>query len=183
MVALWRLGLGPWINIWPEKMGQIMVLTHTGRKSGLPRKTPVNYAIVDGEIYCTAGFGGKSDWYRNLKANPAVEVWLPDGWWAGKAEEVLDEKARMPLLRAVLIASGFASKAFGEIDPRQASDEDLAKATQGYKLFHIQRTEARTGKDGPGDLSWVWILATTLAAYERAQAAQAPRGKMLLMVS
>ena len=63
--------------------GQIMVLTHTGRKSGLRRRTPVNYALVDGEVYCTAGFGQISDWYRNILANPQVEVWLPDGWWAG----------------------------------------------------------------------------------------------------
>jgi hypothetical protein len=53
----------------------------------------VNYAIVDGEVYCTAGFGAVSDWYRNIRTNPEVEVWLPDGWWAGVAEEVTDAKA------------------------------------------------------------------------------------------
>ena len=70
MLLMWRFGLGTWLNVWPSVIGQIMVLTHTGRKSGLKRHTPVNYALVEGEIYCTAGYGRGSDWYRNIEANP-----------------------------------------------------------------------------------------------------------------
>ena len=86
MLGMWRLGLGQFINIWPEGIGRIMVLSHTGRKTGLRRQSPVNYALLGGEIYCVAGFGKRADWYRNMLANPLVEVWLPDGWWAGVAE-------------------------------------------------------------------------------------------------
>ena len=99
MVPLWRLGLGQWLNAWPTMSGRIMVLVHTGRKSGRRRFTPVNYAQVDGEVYCTAGFGAGSDWYKNIIANPAVEVWLPDGWWAGVAEDITGAPAALPLLR------------------------------------------------------------------------------------
>jgi deazaflavin-dependent oxidoreductase (nitroreductase family) len=159
MMLMWRLGLGRWVNAWPEVGGRIMVITHTGRKTGIRRRTPVNYTIADGEIYCTAGFGGISDWYRNLVANPQVEVWLPDGWWAGVAEEVTDTQTRMPLLRQVLIASGFAAGAAG-IDPVGMTNPDLDAATSDYRLIRIRRTEARTGPGGPGDLAWVWPLAT-----------------------
>ena len=107
MLLMWRLGLGSWLNFWPDVGGRIMVITHTGRKTGLKRRTPVNYALVEGELYCTAGFGPMSDWYRNLKAHSQVEVWLPEGWWAGVAEEITDPQWRLPLLRQVLIASGF----------------------------------------------------------------------------
>ncbi len=158
MLLMWRLGLGSWLNAWPSVIGQIMVLTHTGRKSGLKRHTPVNYALVNGEIYCTAGFGRSSDWYRNLQANPSVEVWLPDGWWAGVAEEVTEPETRLPLLRQVLIGSGFAASAFGGIDPRTITDEALKAATTEYCLLHIRRTAACTGSGGPGDLAWVWPL-------------------------
>ena len=161
MLMMWRLGLGPWVNAWPEVGGRIMVITHTGRKSGLRRRTPVNYALVDGEIYCTAGFGRTSDWYRNIVAQPQVEVWLPDGWWAGVAEEVTDTGLRAPLLRQVLIASGFAAYAAG-IDPATLTNEELSAATADYRLIHIRRTEARTGRSGPGDLAWVWPLATMI---------------------
>jgi deazaflavin-dependent oxidoreductase (nitroreductase family) len=161
MLLMWRLGLGPMLNMGPAMAGRYMVITHTGRKSGLKRRTPVNYAVVDDEIYCTAGFGSVSDWYRNIIANPQVEVWLPDGWWAGIAEEVTHPEARLPLLRDVLIGSGFAALAAG-VDPNKMTDEELDAATKEYRLIHIRRVAARTGKDGPGDLAWVWPVATMI---------------------
>jgi len=158
MLLMWRLGLGPWVNFWPDVGGRIMVITHTGRKTGMRRRTPVNYTVVDGEIYCTAGFGTISDWYRNIMANPQVEVWLPDGWWAGVAEDITDSEERTALLRQVLIASGFAAPAAG-VYPKRMTDQELEAETANYRLIHIHRTEARTGAGGPGDLAWVWPLA------------------------
>jgi deazaflavin-dependent oxidoreductase (nitroreductase family) len=162
MLLMWRLGLGPWVNFWPEAGGRIMVITHTGRKSGLKRQTPVNYAIIDGDIYCTAGFGGGSDWYLNIMADPEVEVWLPDGWWSGVAEDISEDERRLSLLRQVLIAGGFAAPLFGGINPTTATDDELASETADYRLIRIRRTEARTGPGGPGDLSWVWPLAAMI---------------------
>ena len=161
MLLLWQLGLGNMVNMWPLVGGRILILTHTGRKTGLRRRTPVNYALVDGDIYCTAGFGHISDWYRNLKANPHVEVWLPDGWWFGIAEDVSESPNRLPLLRAVLIASGFAAYA-AEVNPRALSDDDLAEKTADYCLIKIHRTKACTGSDGPGQWAWIWPLLTFL---------------------
>lgn len=157
MVLLWRLGLGRMMSR-RELSGQIMVITHIGQKSGKIRRTPVNYALVDGEVYCTAGFGQKSDWYRNIQSNPQVEVWMPKGWWAGVADDVTGSPRRFELLRQVLIASGFASHAAG-IDPIKISDEDLAKVSAKYRLVRIHRTIPCTGPDGPGDLAWVWLVA------------------------
>jgi deazaflavin-dependent oxidoreductase (nitroreductase family) len=157
MLLMWRLGMGPLLNMGPALAGRYMVITHMGRKSGVKRRTPVNYALVDDDVYCVAGFGEASDWYRNIVANPQVEVWLPDGWWAGSAEEVTQPAARLPLLRQVLIGSGFAAYAAG-VDPGQMTDEALDAATKEYRLVRIRRVAARTGQDGPGDLAWVWPL-------------------------
>jgi deazaflavin-dependent oxidoreductase (nitroreductase family) len=161
MLLMWRLGLGPWINAWPKVIGRILVITHVGRKSGLKRRTPANYAIIDGDIYCMAGFGRISDWYRNIKANPNVEVWLPDGWWQGMADEITDPGERLRLLRQVLVESGFAAFAAG-INPYRITDQELAAVAGEFRLLRIQRTAERTGLDGPGDLAWVWPLATML---------------------
>jgi deazaflavin-dependent oxidoreductase (nitroreductase family) len=161
MLLMWRLGLGPWINLWPKVGGRILVIAHRGRKTGRRRYTPVNYAIADGEIYCTVGFGVVSDWYRNLAVNPNIEVWLPDGWWAGVVEDISDSPWRLPLLRQVLIGSGVVTYLAG-IDPVNLTDEALHAVTSKYRLLHIWRTEARTGRGGPGDLAWVWPAATMI---------------------
>jgi deazaflavin-dependent oxidoreductase (nitroreductase family) len=161
MLLMWRLGLGNWLNAWPKVVGRIMVITHTGRKSGLRRQTPVNYAILDGDIYCTAGYGSGSDWYRNMLANPNVEVWLPEGWWSGIAEDITGQKEHLFLMRQVLIASGFAARLAG-INPLTVTDGELDAMTADYRLIRIRRLAPRTGHEGPGDLAWVWVLATMI---------------------
>ncbi len=161
MVFLWKLGLADWINIWPSVFGQIMVLNHTGRKSGYNRLTPVNYAILDGEIYCCAGFGAISDWYRNILKNPLVEIWLTEGRWLGQAEDISDHPERLRILREVLIGSGFAAPLFG-LKPKQLNDFDLDQLTHDYRLVHIKRVDEKTGRDGPGELAWIWPLITAI---------------------
>lgn len=164
MILHWRLGLGPLGNR-AELTGCIMVLTHRGRKSGRLRRTPVNYAIVDGAVYCVAGFGHIADWYRNLMADPAVEVWLPNGWYAGTARDVTDlpAAAKAPIVRQVLINSGFAGRLAG-INAATMSDQALLDSTATYRLVRIDCAEARTGPGGPGDLAWVWPLSTLVLA-------------------
>ncbi len=161
MVLLFRLGLGGLGN--GPQTSQVMVLVHRGRKTGLLRKTPVNYAIVDDAIYCTAAFGSRADWYRNVMADPRVQVWLPDGWYAGEAEEVPpDDPQRNVLMRQVLIASGFAAPLFAGVNPKTISDEKLAEISASYRLIRIWPSEACTGPGGPGDLAWVWPLSSAV---------------------
>lgn len=161
MLLLWRLGFGSWLNAAPGILGRYMVIIHTGRKSGRTYRTPVNYIELDGDLYCTAGFGAVSDWYRNLIANPAGEVWLPNGWYAVKAEDVSAADNALWIMRQVLIASAFAARAAG-IDPQRMSDAALQQATRDYRLLRLTRGSARTGPGGPGDLAWVWP-ATVMA--------------------
>ena len=161
MLAMWRLGMGKWLKVWPEVSGNILVLVHIGRKTGIRRYQPLNYAILDGDLYCIAGFGGVSDWYRNILAHPLDEVWLTDGWWAGTAEDIIDTPERAHLMRQVMSGSGFSAYAFG-INPRKMTDEEIDAGSAGYRLLRIHRSEARTGPGGPGDLEWVWHLATMI---------------------
>jgi deazaflavin-dependent oxidoreductase (nitroreductase family) len=161
VIFLWRLGLGRMMNAWPDVLGRYLILTHTGRKTRMTRHTPLNYAIVSGEIHCTAGFGASSDWYRNLKVNPYVEVWLPDSWWSGTAEEVVDPQRKNIILRQVLINSGFASRLAG-YDPTRMSEPELTRLAEQYPVIRIRRIAARTGQGGPGDLAWIWPVTTFL---------------------
>jgi deazaflavin-dependent oxidoreductase (nitroreductase family) len=136
MVFMLRIDLGWTMNIWPAVSGRIMVIKHRGRKSGKEYFTPVNYALVDGEVYCTAGFGSISDWFRNMLANPNIELWLPEGKRKARAEDISDSPHRLFLLRQVIIASGFAGPLFG-INPKKVNDEQLDALSKEYRLVHF----------------------------------------------
>ena len=161
MVPLWQVGLGGMLNSWPTVGGRFLVLLHRGRRSGREYRTPLNYAEVEGHVYCLAGFGKATDWYRNALAASTIEVWLPDGWWEAVVVDVSDVPERIALLRAVLIGSGFATYAAG-IDPRRLSDAQLDQKTRDYRLLRLERSTPRTGSGGPGDLAWIWPWATLL---------------------
>jgi len=140
MVWMWKMGWGRAINIWPAGFGRIMVIKHRGRKSGKEYLTPVNFALVDGVIYCTAGFGPVSDWYRNMRAYPRVELWLPEGKRLHCAEDMSNSSNRLFLLRQVIIASGFAGPLFG-INPRKLNDDQLEAVSKEYRLVRFHPEE------------------------------------------
>jgi len=166
MVWFWRLGFRRYVNCWPRPGGRVMVVTHTGRKSGSRYRTPLNYAVENGEIYCMAGFGHQADWFRNIQANPQVEIWLPDSWWSGQAEDMSQDQRRLPLLRRVLMDTGIVGPLFG-MDPRKLNDADLDRALGDSRLVHIHRLDRLSGPGGPGDLAWIWVplLAAMVLLY------------------
>ncbi len=163
MLFLWRIGLGRWMEVWPKVAGRIMVLVHTGRKTGIRHRTPVNYTLLGEDIIIVAGFGAAADWYRNIKRDPRVEVWLPGGWWEGQAEDYDDPQNFLSTMRQLMYDTGFAAPLMG-VDPNKLSDSELAKVAADYKLVRIRRTAARTGLGGPGDLAWFWPVATLILA-------------------
>jgi deazaflavin-dependent oxidoreductase (nitroreductase family) len=66
----------------------ILLLTTTGRKSGLPRVTPLQYE-QDGEVFYVASARGiQADWFRNVQANPQVQVQVGERYLCGVAEAV-----------------------------------------------------------------------------------------------
>lgn len=162
MLWHWRLGMGPYINFWPEGIGRFVVLVHTGRKSGRTYRTPVNYAEIAGDVYVTAGFGKIADWYRNVIANPRIEVWLPDGRWQADVEDVTGSEGHTAVMREVLKGSGFAAYLAG-LNPKAMSDAELNTATAAYRLLRIRRVAPCAGPGGPGDLIWLWPALAAVA--------------------
>jgi len=154
MVPLFRLGFGPWMGT--PFGGYIMVLKVIGRKTGKIRYAPVNYAIENGNVYCLAGFGKTSDWYRNVLAHPQIETIMPGGAMAGVAEEVTDADERARLIRRVLINGGFAGFSYG-YDPRTVSDERLLETTRDVPVLRIRPRGIGSGASDPG--GWAWIVA------------------------
>lgn len=72
---------------------RMLLLTHTGRKSGLARSTVLE--VVESSErgpLVVSGFGRRSDWYRNVIAHPQVGVDWAGQRFSARARE-LDENS------------------------------------------------------------------------------------------
>ncbi len=74
-----------------------VLLTTTGRRTGLPRETLLPCARSDNQVFLISTYGWQSDWIRNLRKNPEVKVTCDGVVVSGHAEMVedLDEKTRI----------------------------------------------------------------------------------------
>ena len=72
----------------------ILLLTTTGRKSGKPRYTPLEYRREPGtgDIIIMAGWGGNTDWRKNIEANPRVLVQAGRRKFEAVAERMTDRE-------------------------------------------------------------------------------------------
>ncbi len=140
VLRLWRWHLGWAMSVVPPITGTTMVVTHVGRTSGLRRQTPLNYAVLEGDVWCTTH--ERAQWLRNVGANPDVTVWLPlRRPRRGRAEILPVDDAHVDRLRAVLLASGFAAGHFAGLNPRLDSDTVLLAESRDYRLVRIRRGE------------------------------------------
>ena len=68
----------------------VLLLTTTGRRSSLPRLTPLQYEQENRVYYVGSARGASADWFRNIQANPQVEVQVRRQRFRGMAEPVTD---------------------------------------------------------------------------------------------
>jgi len=72
------------------------MLVHTGRRTGLTRKTVlevVHYDTVTGAVVVMSGLGRSSDWYQNIKAKEASQVVVGRHSFAPTHWDVPDDEA------------------------------------------------------------------------------------------
>jgi deazaflavin-dependent oxidoreductase (nitroreductase family) len=82
MAANYRRGIGP--------TRIVLLLTTIGRKSGLPRVTPLQFEEVDGVYYVASARGQDADWFKNVRANPDVRVRVREREFDATAEPITD---------------------------------------------------------------------------------------------
>ncbi len=94
-LCLYRLHLG-WL------LGErFLLLTHTGRKSGITRQTVievVHHDTVQDVYHVVSGFGRKADWFQNIQKNPSVHVTVGNRSFEAEAVLVTGEEAANILL-------------------------------------------------------------------------------------
>jgi deazaflavin-dependent oxidoreductase (nitroreductase family) len=149
-LILWRLGLGP-------LSGRLfLVLTVRGRKSGLPRRTMLEYYELNGVKYVTCAFGERAQYYRNILADPHVTIQTADGTESVRAVRVTDDdefiavyelfkRRDPPLFYAYLNALG--------IEP---TVEDVLIHQDRIHFLRFEPTAARSLPGLEVDLAWLW---------------------------
>jgi deazaflavin-dependent oxidoreductase (nitroreductase family) len=139
------------------------VLRTTGRKTGLVRQAPLGYAVHDGRIVVSAGYGRTCHWFGNALADPQVEVALPGAVLAGRAEEITDPEDRRRTFRAVAAALGVIGRAtLGDVE--HADDTRVDQLANSFPLLAITPTAVLPGPYEPGGTFWRIPLTATVAA-------------------
>jgi deazaflavin-dependent oxidoreductase (nitroreductase family) len=159
MVPLHQARLAAWLGT--PLTGCQLLLTTTGRKSGLPRPTPLGYLIAEGAAWVMAGYGPSTLWYRNLLAAPRVEVLLPSrAPLPAVAEEQLDPVVRARIIPALVRSMALPGGIVG-CNPMTAPDERILELTSWVPLIRIRPdgTALEPGPDDPGGQDWVWRQA------------------------
>lgn len=88
------------------------LLETTGRNSGEPRRTPLGGRRIGDQFWFVSEFGEKSQYVRNIKADPSVRVRLKGRWHRGTAHLVPGDDARARL-RSLPQFNSMGVRAFG----------------------------------------------------------------------
>jgi len=175
MVPVLQSPAGTWVA--SPLIGYLAVLTTTGRRTGLARHTPLNYAILDGSVYLLAGFGPRSDWLANLRDHPHVTLRLPGRTLAGLAEVVDDPDEADRAAVAVARNAGFAT-VFEGVNPVTVSDDELRAHLAGRPVVRVvalpttdrgggdvDTVVTPTGHDPGGHLWWLPHVVAPMVGY------------------
>jgi len=85
--------VAPGFRLLPMPRGFVL-LTVTGRRTGLTRRRPVRAVRRDNTFYAVAVLGERSDWLRNVRANPTMGLKVGGRTHEGQAREVADAGER-----------------------------------------------------------------------------------------
>jgi deazaflavin-dependent oxidoreductase (nitroreductase family) len=121
------------ISVWGSR-----VLEVRGRKSGLPRRVPVNLLDFEGEQFLVAP-RGEAEWVRNVRADSGRLVLLLG---RGRTEMVgreLSDEDKAPVLRAYLKRWKAEVGVFFDGVGPDSSPEELAAIAGHHPVFQLQK--------------------------------------------
>jgi deazaflavin-dependent oxidoreductase (nitroreductase family) len=117
------------------------VLEVRGRTSGQPRRTPVNLLRLEGEQYLVSP-RGHTQWVRNLRASGEGRLLVGRRAERFSATEIVDEREKVPILRAYLKRWKAEVGVFFEGVGPDSSDEELQRVAPRHPVFRISAPSA-----------------------------------------
>ncbi len=165
VVPLHRAGLAVWLG-GPLGGWQCLVTT-IGRTSGLRRDTPLGYIVMDGAAWVMAGYGPRTQWYRNILVDPRVDLRLPGRHpFAALAEEARDPDLRARVIPPLCRSMALPGLMIGCV-PATSTDERILDCVSWVPLVRIRPADGSVlapGPEDPGGRGWVWRHLVMTAA-------------------
>jgi deazaflavin-dependent oxidoreductase (nitroreductase family) len=151
-VNLWRLGLGPIVG------HVLMLISHTGRKSGLTRRTLVEYHVLEGKKYAPVAFGEQAQWYQNILANPLVTIQTAGGAQGAIATRVTDDAELVIVYNLLMRRNPVMMRWYLDSLGIRDTPEDVIAKKDRIFLLRFDPTGEPTPPPLEADLWWVWII-------------------------
>lgn len=85
------------VNPLARRSSRLTMLETTGRKSGLPRVTPIGGRRQRNSFWLVSEHGYRSDYVRNIQSNPHVRLRLKGRWHTGTATLLPDDDTQKRL--------------------------------------------------------------------------------------
>jgi deazaflavin-dependent oxidoreductase (nitroreductase family) len=157
VIPLHRAGLAAWVG--GPLGGWQCLLTTIGRTSGLRRDTPLGYIVMDGAAWVMAGFGPRTQWYRNILAEQRVDLRLPGRCpFAALAEEVDEPQIRARVIPPLCRSMALPGMMIGCV-PATSTDERILDCVSWVPLVRIGPADGSAlvpGAEDPGGRGWIW---------------------------
>ncbi len=114
------------------------LLTVVGRRSGIPRTTPVDVMTLAGSRWLVAPYG-EVNWVRNIRASGAGTLRRGRRRASVRAVEV-DAQTAVPVIRRY-IADVRVTRPYWGVGP-EATDAELVREAAGHPVFRLTEIDA-----------------------------------------
>ncbi len=137
VVPLYRWRILPLLGV--HRWARMYVITVIGRKSGKKRHVPLEYFKLDGVLYGGVSGPRRSQWYKNILANPD-QVWVQLGFRDYQAQiEFLDDDEFIEAVKLYALKFPKMVTAVWGWDPKRddVATADFSPMLKVHRFFRI----------------------------------------------
>jgi deazaflavin-dependent oxidoreductase (nitroreductase family) len=140
-IVLYELGLG---RVFGHRF---LVVVHRGRRTSAAYRTMLEVVRWDPacrEAVVASGWGEHANWWRNLQAAPAVELFVGGGRFVPE-QRVLDLDERIEVLRAYRAGHPVTTRLFGPLVGLDDRDDALELLAERLPMIAFRKPTRRPG--------------------------------------
>jgi deazaflavin-dependent oxidoreductase (nitroreductase family) len=141
-----------------------MVVTTTGRTSGLPRHVVVGAIYIDDRLYVVNPFGDRAHWYRNLLVDPIVTLQRRARTWTARATRVTERDEAAMLYERTPGGTGTSLRWMLRAQGLGETADEFADNIARFCFVRFDPVDEPGPPPMQADLVWVWPVAGVMGA-------------------